>query len=103
MLKIEFDAKVNFYPYRSAHVYGVFFEMDRYSEDAKKFEEKLNKMAGEKYIDNHTAYTITNRNGDSIHVSCSDMKIRFGSVLKEEVWQIDNLEETQCQNSKQKL
>lgn len=86
MFKLEFGSKVKFYPYRKASIYGVFFEVDRYSKAAQEFEKELNRQAGEKNIDNHTAYTITNRNGNVIHVLCSDGAIRFGNILVEEDW-----------------
>lgn len=86
LFKLDFGIKVKFYPYRRAMVYGVFFEVNRFSEEARNFEKELNRKAGEKYIDNHTAYTITNRDGSMIHISCSDDVMRFGSVLEEKAW-----------------
>lgn len=83
LFELEFGTKVKFYPYRRAMVYGVFFEVNRLSEESRNFEEELNKRAGEKNIDNHTVYTITSRDGSMIHISCSDNKMRFGSVLEE--------------------
>lgn len=86
IFKLEFDTSVKFYPYRKAKVYGVFFEVDRLSKEAENFEKELNKRAGENCIDNHTVYTITNRNRNVIHISCSDNAMRFGSILEESEW-----------------
>lgn len=84
-LKLELFAKVKFYPYRSARVDGIFFEIDRDCEAARKFENELAKRAG-RNIDNHTAYAIINTSGKTLYVRCSDSCMAFGSELEERHW-----------------
>lgn len=86
MIKLEFGAKVKLYSYRKARVYGVFFKMDRFSEEGKALEKMLSKRAGEKHIDNHTVYAVTNMDGKSIYIACSDDVMRFGNILDEREW-----------------
>lgn len=86
MFKLERDTKVIYYPYRRAQVFGCFFRINRNTEEAMDFEEKLNRKAGKNQIDNHTVYTIINSDGSEIHIACSGDNIRFGSILKQGLW-----------------
>ena len=61
MFELDYGATVKFYPYRTARVSDIILVIDRNSEEARKFEEVLNKAAKADRTDNHTCYAISNR------------------------------------------
>jgi hypothetical protein len=76
--------EVKQYPYRTAMVSDRFLRLDRNSDDARDFEEKLAAAANVR-PDNHTVYTIT-QEGKIVYVMCSDFTIIFGWTLVERRW-----------------
>lgn len=83
--------KVTFHPYRTASVRDRFIEIDRYTDEARAFEERLAKEAGAN-LDNHTAYTVElrtfgqDRPAPKLHIMCSDGKISIGTGIEIVNW-----------------
>lgn len=92
LLTLTYDVEeVTFHPYRTAMVRDRFIQIDRYSDEARAFEESLAKKAG-KNPDNHTAYTLKLRTWGSdkpapkLYVMCSDHHISIGTDIEFGNW-----------------
>jgi len=88
MFKLSYEiSKVTFHPYRTARVYERFINIDRCSDEGRKFEEMLAKKAGVT-PDNHTAYTLEliqfskeDPTPHKLYIQCSDFEISIGTRL----------------------
>ena len=77
--------EVTCYPYRTAQVIDSVFSIDRFTDEAYAFEEKLAEKAGVSR-DNHVVYTLKDRKGNEIHIQCSSEKMKIGSKILIENW-----------------
>lgn len=79
----NFITEVKQYPYRHARVINPFIQIDRHSDDARAFEEKLAELS-ESNMDNHTTYELVHAKmfgGDKLYVFCSDSSISIGTQI----------------------
>ena len=79
LFSFPYGMKVTCHPYRTSVIYSddIIFTINRDSDEGKKFEDKLAKMA-DVQKDNHTGYTCELRGGSKFYVMCTDSSIHIG-------------------------
>lgn len=83
-MELSMGVTVKCYPYRTARVTHIFIQVDR--EEAKMFEQDLVEESKRSSADNHIVYELTNKDGSTIYVWCTDSNMLIGSKLEEGNW-----------------
>lgn len=81
-IEIDYDAKVEFHPYRTRRVFGTYIDLDRRSPEAEEIEALLIKKSGRSYGDNHCCYTVQSPDEAPLYVWCSDDMLRIGTRIE---------------------
>lgn len=77
--------EVTCHRYRTARVVDSLLSIDRFTDEAQAFEEKLAKKAGVN-VDNHVVYTIKDRKGNELHIQCSSERMSISTKILIENW-----------------
>lgn len=85
MFKLTGLIEVTCHPYRTAQVVDSLFAIDRFTDEARAFEEKLAKKAGVNR-DNHVVYAIKDRKNNELYIQCSSEMMRIGHKILIENW-----------------
>lgn len=87
LFSLPYGIKVVQHSYRTAFIPSdsIMFSMDRRNAEATCFEKDLALKAGA-FVDNHTAYACTTREGQTFYIMCSDSSIHIGMKLIQQNW-----------------